>query len=97
MANRRDLKKDLNWLTDVVISDCLIYVEVNTDKDHTPVGEIINEILIHRDSAFSEINKPTSGIKSKEVKQKYDKIVNDFLEAANSSLEKLSQLSKNNA
>ena len=94
MANRRDLKKDLNWLTDVVISDCLIYVEVNSDKDHAPVGEIINELILHRDSAFSEINMPTSGMDSKEVKQKYDNIVNSFFEVANSILEALSQLSK---
>ncbi len=94
MANRRDLKKDLNWLTDVVISDCLIYVEVNADKDHTPIGEIINEIILHRDSAFSEINMPTSGMSSKEVKQKYDNIVHNFFEVADSSFEKLSQLSK---
>ncbi|MDD4150731.1 MAG: hypothetical protein PHE33_11970 [Bacteroidales bacterium] len=94
MANRRELKKDLNWLTHVVISDCLIYVEINPDKDHTPVGEIINEVIQHRDAAFSEVNMSTAGMDRKEVKQKYNNIVNNFFDVSNTCFEKLSELSK---
>lgn len=94
MANRRDLKKDLNWLTHEVISDCLIYLEINPGKDETPVAEIIDELIRHRAESFIEINKPTTGMNRQEVKQKYNGIVSNFFEVANSSFEKLSKLSK---
>ncbi|NCC87640.1 MAG: hypothetical protein EOM05_07190 [Clostridia bacterium] len=94
MANRRDLKKDLNWLTHEVIADCLIYLEINSGKDEAPIAEIINELISHRTEAFVEINKPTTGMSRQEVKQKYNGIVSNFFEVANTSFEKLSKLSK---
>ncbi|PLX07219.1 MAG: hypothetical protein C0596_11925 [Marinilabiliales bacterium] len=94
MANRRDLKKDLNWLTHEVISDCLIYLEFNKVKDETPVAKIIDKIITKRSEAFTKINENTSAMNKREVKDKFNSIVNEFFDTANSCFEDLSKLSK---
>lgn len=94
MANIRNLKKDLNWLTQEVITDCLVYLDVNPTQDETPVAEIINTMISKHQELITRINKPTSGIDSKEVKKMYNEIVKDLFEISNGSFEKLSKLSR---
>ncbi len=92
MANRRDLKKDLNWLTEEVIADCLIYMDFNEVKDEKPLAEIINSIILKRDELITMINQPTSKVDSKEVKKMYNEIVKDLFETTNNCFESLSKL-----
>jgi uncharacterized coiled-coil DUF342 family protein len=92
MANRRNLKKDINWLTQEVVSDCLIHMDFNPVKNEKELAEIINEIITKRDELFSKINKPTSKIDSKEVKKQYVQHVKDIFETADHCFERLSKL-----
>lgn len=92
MANRRDLKKDINWLTEEVIADCLVYLDINHVKDEQPIAEIISTIINKREEAFGTLNMPTSGMERKEVKSMYGKMVNEMFETTNECLEKLSKL-----
>ncbi len=94
MANKRDLKKDLNWLTHEIISDCLIYLEINPDKEEKPVAQIIDKVIRHRTDAFKKINENISSLSKKEIKNKYNEIVSDFFNQADSCFEDLSKLSK---
>ncbi len=94
MANKRDLKKDLNWLTHEVISDCLIYLDMNPEKDEKPVAKIIDKLIVHRKQAFTQLSEHTSALSKKEVKDKYNNIVKDFFNTADSCFEELSKLSK---
>ncbi len=94
MANKRDLKKDLNWLSHEVISDCLIYLEINPDANEKSVAKIIDKLIVHRKEAFTKINEHTSQLTKKEVKNKFNEIVKDFFNTADSCFEELSKLSK---
>jgi hypothetical protein len=92
MANRRNLKKDINWLTEEVISDCLIHMDFNKLKDEKPLAEIINTIINKRNELFSRINQPTSNIARGEVKKMYNQMVKEMFETTNDCFEKLSKL-----
>jgi len=92
MANRRNLKKDINWLTEEVVSDCLIYMDFNVVKDEKPLAGIINDIITKREELISKINKPTSKIDRKEVKRQYTQIVKELFETTNNCFESLSKL-----
>ncbi|HOZ29688.1 MAG TPA: hypothetical protein PLL66_02115 [Bacteroidales bacterium] len=94
MANRRNLKKDINWLTDEVITDCLLYMEFNPDKNNEKLVEIVNEIITKRDELISKINKPTSKLDPKEVKKQYVEVVKTLFKTADNCFESLSKLSK---
>lgn len=92
MANRRSLKKDLNWLTEEVISDCLIYMDFNQVKDEKPLAAIINQIIVKRDELIGKINKPTTKMEAREVKKMYNEMVKDLFETTNNCFESLSKL-----
>jgi hypothetical protein len=92
MANRRNLKKDINWLTEEVISDCLIYMDFNQVKDEKPLAEIINTVISKRNELFTRINQPTSTIARGEVKKMYNQMVKEMFETTNDCFEKLSKL-----
>ena len=97
MANRRELKKDINWLTEEVVSDCLIYWEFNKNKNKEHVVDIINSVITKRNELISRINKPSSKMTRHEVKSAYSQVVKEMFEVTNESLEKLSELAKKNA
>ena len=92
MANRRNLKKDINWLTEEVVSDCLIHMDFNPVKNEKELAEIINDIIAKRDELFSKINKPTSKKDSKEVKKQYVQMVKEIFETADNCFDRLSKL-----
>jgi len=94
MASRRNLKKDVNWLTHEVITDCLIYLDINSPEDEKPVADIISNMISKRGEVLTKINRPTSKIEKKEVKQMYNEIVKDLLETTDNCFENLSKLSK---
>jgi hypothetical protein len=92
MANRRNLKKDINWLTEEVIADCLIYMDFNQVKDEKPLAEIINTVVNKRNELFGRINQPTSTVARGEVKKMYNQLVKEMFETTNDCFEKLSKL-----
>ncbi|MDL2262709.1 hypothetical protein LJC11_04310 [Bacteroidales bacterium OttesenSCG-928-I21] len=94
MANRKELKKDLNWLTYEVISDCLTYVELNPEQDEKPIADIITKIISEREAAFAKINQATSKMDKKEVKKMYNTTIHNFLDTVHNGLDQLSKLAK---
>ena len=94
MANRKDLKKDLKWLTNEVITDCFIYLDFNKNKNEDAVSQIINNMLIKYQELISKINLSTSTLDRKEVKNAFYEITKDLYETANKCFEELSTLSK---
>ncbi len=94
MANKRNLKKDINWLTEEVVSDCLVYFEFKENRDEKQLAEIINTIISKRNELFTKINKPTSNLSRIEVKNFYNQLVKEMFQTTNDCLEKLSALAK---
>ncbi|MDR2836915.1 MAG: hypothetical protein LBV69_12145 [Bacteroidales bacterium] len=92
MANRRDLKKEINLLHYEVITDCIAYLDVNQKQDDSKVETIINKMMDARERIFAEINKPTSKMSKKDVRTRYYQIINEVKESTDGLYEILSTL-----
>ena len=74
MASIRVIKKDVDFLVSVVISDCWMFVYFNPGKKYEEAVEIISEAVELRNSLYEKINRP-----DKANVKKYFKSVNEEL------------------
>lgn len=93
MANKREIKKDVDFLVGEVISDCYTYLLINGEKNRDSVIEIISEIVDTRNDLISRVNNQDKSLDTKQVKAHYKAINADLLGAIDQSFSKLSKLS----
>jgi len=93
MANKRDIKKDVDFLVGEVISDCYTYLLIHGDKNREKVVEIIESIVNKRNDLISRVNNPDKSFDSKQVKAHFKAINVELLTAIDDSFSKLSKLS----
>jgi hypothetical protein len=90
MAKIRELKKDINYLTSELVSECLTFQFFHAEAPSEKVGEVISKILenrndlIYRISHFAETKNPRL------VKKHFAEIRKDF----DKSIEALDNLVK---
>jgi len=90
MASKRDLKKDIDSIMSLALSDCFYVLEYNEKIDEKAVYEIAGEIVQkHRELRLRAIH-PDGKDNPKLVKQFYKALIQDMLVAVDASLEKLS-------
>ena len=90
MASIRNLKKDIDLIMSLALSDCFYVLEYNEKIDEKAVYEIAGEIVTkHRELRLRAIH-PDGKDNPKMVKEYYKKLVQDMLEGADKALEKLS-------
>jgi hypothetical protein len=92
MASLRDIKKDIDFLVNEVISDCYTFLYIHGDKDKEKVFQIIENVVEQRNEFITRANNPEKGADRKQVKSHYKQIYNDLLKAADDSFSKLSVL-----
>lgn len=91
MASVRNLKKDIDLIMSLTLSDCFYVMEYNSKVDQDAVYKIAGEVVTkHRDLRLRAMH-PDGKDNPKMVKQYYKGLVNDMLIAADSALEKLSK------
>ena len=93
MANKREIKKDVDYLIGEVISDCYTYLIIHGDKNRDKVIEIISEIIEKRNELIGRVNNPDKKFDSKQIKSHFKAINVDLLTAIDVSFTKLSKLS----
>ena len=90
MASIRNLKKDIDLIMSLALSDCFYVLEYNEKIDEKAVYEIAGEIVTkHRELRLRAMH-PDGKDNPKLVKGFYKKLVQDMLEGADVALEKLS-------
>jgi hypothetical protein len=90
MASVKNLKKDIDLIMSLALSDCFYVLEYNPKVDEKAVMKIAGDIIrIHRELRL-KVNHPDGKDNPKLVKQYYKKLVKDTLQAADNCLEKLS-------
>jgi len=97
MASIRDLKKDINFLTDEVIGNCFLHYYFVEDNEQKKVDEIIEEMVKVRNDLINRVNNPAEDSNKKTDKDYYRSIRDELIEKANKafdSLEKLQQKEK---
>ncbi len=93
MASRRKLKKDIDFLTFEVISDCYNYIYLHPGNEEKVI-DIIKETVANRNKLVARVNHPDGKDNAKIVKAYYKSIFNDLISNTDASFTKLSELIK---
>jgi len=93
MANRRDLKKDINFLTTEMLIQCDVKLFLNPEGKKEQVLEVAEAIIAAKDEALSKVTKADFVQGGNKPGKKYFKtVVIDFVEKSDVLLEKLAAL-----
>jgi hypothetical protein len=97
MASVRELKKDIDYLVFEVISDCLLYTDVNPDNNGEEVNLIITDAVGFRNDLIARVNNPDGKDNPKIVKAYYKSVEKDLLKGVDKLFDRLSVLSAKKA
>ncbi len=90
MASIKNVKKDIDLVMSLALSDCFYVLEYNAKVDDEAVMKIAGEIIGKHRELRMRANHPDGKDNPKFVKQFYKSLVSDLLTTADASLEKLS-------
>ncbi|MFP4665079.1 MAG: hypothetical protein ACLFM1_11695 [Bacteroidales bacterium] len=93
MASVRDIKKDINYLTYEVLSDCMIYKHVN-EGDSKKTDEIMKNMIEKREDLIKRVNEAKKLDDKKKTREAFNSIVEEAMKAADESFTELSKLAK---
>jgi len=78
MAKVRFLKKDINFITGELVSECLTYQFFHHEVPVEKVSDIITEIVENRNDLFNRINNFGEKKNPRLVKKHFSEIRRDF-------------------
>lgn len=93
MANLKDLKREINDITNEVISDCFLYLYTNKDKNKKEVTGIMKDTIKTRNDLIYRVNHPVLGDRKK-TKEHFSKIKSELVGKMDGYLSELSKISK---
>lgn len=92
MASIKNIKKDIDFLVDEVISDSFLCLSLNPGKKNEEIIAVINEIAEKRNDLFDRINDVPKSGKRQDIKAHFKAIYDDLFEKVDSSFDKLSKV-----
>ncbi len=90
MASVKELKKDIDLIMSLALSDCFYVLEYNTKVDEKAVMTIAGDIIKKHRELRVLSNHPDGKDNPKLVKQFYKKLITNMLETVDNLLEMLS-------
>jgi hypothetical protein len=93
MASIRELKKDIDYLTFEVISDCFAYSGVHPDNQTDELSAIISDAVNFRNDLIARVNNPDGKDNPKIVKAYYKAVEKDLVTGVDKLFDRLSSLS----
>ncbi len=94
MASVKNLKKDVDFIIDEVIGDCMLYLHFNQGKNIDQIESVLKQTVDLRNGLYTRINHPEGKGDAKQTRAHYKAIVNDLLTKANDLFEQISKLAK---
>jgi hypothetical protein len=88
MANIRDLKKDINFLTSEMITECMVFEHYHP-KEVAKSDEVIQLIVDKRNELIDKINNPSEEARKAGLKKYYSVVVKDMYQNFVTLLDKL--------
>ena len=93
MPSKRELKKDIRALSEIVITDALeMSVTFEKEKEHQKILDIIVEMANLHNDLITRVNHPDGKDNPKLVKKYYNAIIKDLLAGCNKAYEKLNAI-----
>ena len=93
MANRRNVKKDIEYVTYTIVHDCMTHLETGNDKSHDAVIKVISEAVQYRNELFYKVNHQEVAKRSV-VRKYYRDIYKDLFANADKAFDALSKAIK---
>lgn len=90
MASIKKLKKEIDYVISLVIGDCFMVMELNTNVNQEAVIDIVGETLAKHYKLRIRACHPDDKGNPALVKQYYKKLISDLLGTADESFKKLS-------
>ena len=91
MANCRDLKKDINFLSKQVINECFSFLEYSPIEKHENLLEILHDAEIIRRNLLYKVNNPPEDEK---IKQYYNRITDELYDLNIELIERINSLTR---
>lgn len=92
MASVKILKKELNLLTEELISECVFRLDVLKNTNPEELVSIIDELIVLRDETLSKIQKPKKEKDPKKVKEVFAEVKKSYLESLNQIIDRLNKI-----
>ena len=93
MANKRNVKKDIEYVTYTIVHDCMAHLEINNEKTHDAVIKVIANAVNNRNDLFHKVNHQTKG-KRAEVRAYYRDVYKMLFVNADKMFDELSDAIK---
>ena len=94
MANKRNLKKDIDYLVYEVVSDCFTVMSVQNEEKGEQLAEVIADAVKLRNDLFARVNHPDGKENGKIVKKYFTKVRLDLIEGIDKLFERVSAIAK---
>ena len=94
MASIKNLKKDINYLTSELVSDCYLYMYFHKEKEQDKVVEIIYDAVDLRNNLIQKTNHPENKDDRKALKAHFNNLYKEMLESVDGLFNRLSELTK---
>lgn len=94
MANRRQLKKDINFFSNEIITECYAYSVFFPEISHEELEKILNETWDLRKSLIHKINNEPKNNGENKNKTYFNEIAKEFSEKINGLIVRLGNLEK---
>ena len=78
MANKRLLKKEINYVIDELITDCIVCDAFVSGKECQKIDQLVGDLFAMKADFLSRVNKTDGKDNSKLVKNYYKSLVANF-------------------
>lgn len=78
MANKRELKKEINFLTDELLAECICNGLCEDTANAGKSEELMTRIIDMRNNLIARVNHPDGKNNPKKTKEHYKKIIADL-------------------
>jgi hypothetical protein len=97
MATKRDLKKDINFLTEEIIEACFLHQHFKKDQEGEVerINLLIEETVSLRNDLLFKINHPTEQLQGSKLKAWYNDILGQMMQKTDDVFDQLGQLAVN--
>ena len=92
MAKRRNLKKDINYLSYDIISECFTYNYLFPEKNEDKIKEIIADTIKMRNEFITRVNHVDGKNSKKLTKQHFQKLHKDLFAKTENIVDQLNNL-----
>ncbi|PKQ61714.1 hypothetical protein BZG02_14920 [Labilibaculum filiforme] len=92
MASRRNFKKDINFLTNEILTRGIIHLNFFGREKSEELYMVMNEAAASRNEYIARVNQKSSGKSAKEIKTHYKSIYDDLLNSTYDLLGKIDNL-----